>query len=63
MTVNEALNSPLFNKAEMSRKIYPGKPRQLLSWKIKKLRYQEINDADIQLIKDYFKNNHGIICE
>ena len=63
MTVEEILNSPLFNKAEISRSIYPDKPRQLLSWKIKKQRYNEINDVDIQLIKDYMKNNFNITCK
>lgn len=63
MTVNEILKSPLFNKAEISRAIYPDKPRQLLSWKIRKQRYNEINDTDIQLIKDYFKKTFNIICK
>lgn len=63
MQVKQILNSNLFNKAELSRAIYPDKPPQLLSWKIRELRYQKINDADIQLIKDYFKKTFNIICK
>lgn len=63
MTVKQILNSPLFNKAELSREIYPDKPRQHLSWKIKELRFLKINDADNQLIKDYFKKTFNIICK
>ena len=63
MTVKQILNSPLFNKAELSRAIYPDKPVQLLSWKIRNLRYQKINDNDNQLIRDYFKKTFNIICK
>lgn len=63
MTVHQILNSPLFNKAELSRAIYPDKPPQYLSWKILELRYLKINNVDNQLIKDYFKKTFGITCK
>lgn len=60
MTVSEILKDPLFSHNVLSRAIYGEKNRCRIYQKVNNKSMQKINQADLQRIAKYFKDNYQL---